>query len=67
MWTRCYGAPNPNGDAMEELSEVLGKLNARRMVVGHTPQLRGINAAAAEDGCEVCAVSSSCVPRAVCV
>ena len=36
-----------------ELEQVLEKLNAKRMVVGHTPQLRGINAFVTQNGYEV--------------
>ena len=34
---------------MEELEEVLSRVGAKRMVVGHTPQIMGINAAIAGD------------------
>ena len=42
VWTRAYGF-----DAVDcgALTDALGKLGAKRMVVGHTPQQRGINAA----------------------
>ena len=43
LWTRVYsGVPEP---ACEELAQVLSALNAKRMVVGHTPQPTGVNAA----------------------
>jgi hypothetical protein len=41
VWTRAYG-----GDAVDcaALADALGKLRAKRMVVGHTVQREGINA-----------------------
>lgn len=43
VWTRVYsGVPEP---ACEELTRVLTALKAKRMVVGHTPQPTGVNAA----------------------
>ncbi|MFT3926259.1 MAG: shewanella-like protein phosphatase [Myxococcales bacterium] len=43
VWTRVYsGVPTP---ACEELGQVLGALGAKRMVVGHTVQPEGVNAA----------------------
>jgi hypothetical protein len=42
VWTRVYG-----GEPIDcgLLDDALGKLGAKRMVVGHTPQQRGINSA----------------------
>jgi hypothetical protein len=42
LWTRVYSAPEP---ACEELAQVLSALDAKRMVVGHTVQANGVNAA----------------------
>eukprot|EP00039_Didymoeca_costata_P029452 m.24727 g.24727 ORF g.24727 m.24727 type:complete len:442 (+) comp7636_c0_seq2:170-1495(+) len=39
-WTRIYGGPAVD---CKDLKEVLKYTNARRMVVGHTPQRKGIN------------------------
>lgn len=43
-WTRVYGQA-PDASACAELAEVLKALEAERMVVGHTVQEGGINAA----------------------
>lgn len=44
IWTRAYGsAPGPTECA--QLNEVLTALDAKRMVVGHTPQESGISSA----------------------
>jgi hypothetical protein len=40
VWTRVYGAPGAVDCA--QLDQVLGKLGAKRMIVGHTPQQQGI-------------------------
>ena len=45
VWTRIFSAPSPQEAALEEMCEVLKRLGAKRMVVGHTPQLTGINCA----------------------
>jgi hypothetical protein len=42
VWTRVYGGPQPD---CEQLARVLAALDAKRMVVGHTVQASGINAA----------------------
>ncbi|HKP63041.1 MAG TPA: metallophosphoesterase [Polyangiales bacterium] len=44
IWTRLYSAA-PDDSACVELSQALRELGAARMVVGHTPQPRGIAAA----------------------
>ena len=41
VWTRLY-SDNPDDEACQTLSEVLQKLGARRMIVGHTVQKDGI-------------------------
>lgn len=43
VWNRAYGIP----DAVDcaQLDQVLAKLGAKRMVVGHTPQEKGITSA----------------------
>lgn len=53
IWARLYSVPQPKPRAQEELEAVCEALGARRMVVGHTPQLRGINAAVSPRGFEV--------------
>ncbi|KAJ1477384.1 Metallo-dependent phosphatase-like protein, partial [Baffinella frigidus] len=53
VWARLYSVPKPKRSSGEELDEVLRRMNAKRMVVGHTPQLRGINAFVTETGAEV--------------
>eukprot|EP00293_Proteomonas_sulcata_P008995 CAMPEP_0184306470 /NCGR_PEP_ID=MMETSP1049-20130417/15461_1 /TAXON_ID=77928 /ORGANISM="Proteomonas sulcata, Strain CCMP704" /LENGTH=501 /DNA_ID=CAMNT_0026618741 /DNA_START=277 /DNA_END=1782 /DNA_ORIENTATION=+ len=53
VWARLYSVPQPKESTQGELEAVLGQLNARRMVVGHTPQLRGINAVVSDNGYEV--------------
>jgi len=53
IWARLYSVPTPKLSAEKELEDVLKTLNARRMVVGHTPQLRGINAFVTDGGYEV--------------
>ncbi|MET0343078.1 MAG: shewanella-like protein phosphatase [Polyangiales bacterium] len=44
IWTRLYSDPTLPSDC-EQLSRVLAKLDAKRMVVGHTPQQAGITSA----------------------
>ncbi|MEY4577306.1 MAG: hypothetical protein RL701_2009 [Pseudomonadota bacterium] len=44
IWSRLYSS-EPDGAACAQLRQVLQQLGAARMVVGHTPQLRGITAA----------------------
>jgi hypothetical protein len=44
IWTRVYSAPGLPA-ACVELGQALSALAAKRMVVGHTPQAAGINAA----------------------
>ena len=50
---RLFSTPTLNFSAGKELEEVLKSLKAQRMVVGHTPQLQGINAIVTEGGYEV--------------
>jgi hypothetical protein len=45
VWTRIYSADPLHPAACAELRNVLDQLGAKRMVVGHTVQLQGINAA----------------------
>jgi hypothetical protein len=45
IWTRAYGEPAPGEGACSLLREALDALRARRMVIGHTVQEAGINAA----------------------
>jgi hypothetical protein len=47
LWTRLYSSAPELADC-EQLEEALAMLGARRMVVGHTPQLSGISAACDE-------------------
>lgn len=47
LWTRLYSS-SPELTDCAQLEEALAMLGARRMVVGHTPQLNGINAACGE-------------------
>lgn len=42
VWTRAWGGPDPDCAA---LGRVLGRLDAQRLVVGHTPQAGGITSA----------------------
>ncbi|HEU4407894.1 MAG TPA: metallophosphoesterase [Polyangiaceae bacterium] len=44
IWTRAYSNPG-RAEACSQLSEALARLGAKRMVVGHTVQQDGINAA----------------------
>lgn len=53
IWARLYSVPTPKFSAEKELEDVLKALEVKRMVVGHTPQLRGINAFVTENGFEV--------------
>jgi hypothetical protein len=50
---RLYSVPTLNFSAGKELEAVLESLGAQRMVVGHTPQIQGINAIVTEGGYEV--------------
>ncbi|HTU58669.1 MAG TPA: calcineurin, partial [Polyangiales bacterium] len=45
LWTRIYSDGAPAGSACDELGRVLRALSARRLIVGHTVQERGINSA----------------------
>lgn len=45
VWTRVYGDETLDERACATLSEALGKLGVRRMVVGHTVQRRGVTSA----------------------
>jgi hypothetical protein len=47
VWTRLY-SNDPDREACAQLERVLGTVGAKRMVVGHTPQPRGISAACGE-------------------
>ncbi len=47
LWTRVYSVPAGPADC-EQLEEALTMLDAKRMVVGHTPQLTGITSACDE-------------------
>ena len=47
VWTRLYSS-DPDADACAQLDRVLRSVGAARMVVGHTPQSRGISAACGE-------------------
>lgn len=45
IWARLYSDGAPSSAACGELSRVLARLNAKRLVVGHTVQQQGINSA----------------------
>lgn len=45
LWTRDVGVPVPSASACDELGAALGALGVARLVVGHTVQEGGINAA----------------------
>lgn len=45
VWTRLYGAPTLAAGVCEILGKTLEKLGARRLVVGHTVQERGLTSA----------------------
>jgi hypothetical protein len=47
VWTRLYSSEPSEADCAQ-LAQVLAALSARRMVVGHTPQQRGITSACGE-------------------
>lgn len=48
IWTRDYSDGTPSPDKCAELERVLSALSAKRLVVGHTVQKQGINAACAD-------------------
>jgi hypothetical protein len=48
LWTRVYGQPEPTAASCAMLGQVLDELGLKRMVIGHTVQETGINAACAE-------------------
>lgn len=48
VWTRIYGAPDMASNACSVLIQALGRLGARRMVVGHTVQTAGVNGACSD-------------------
>jgi hypothetical protein len=47
VWTRLYSAAEDElpAEACAQLAQVLGELGADRMIIGHTPQAHGIDAA----------------------
>ena len=45
VWARLYSDGAPSSSACDELSRVLLRLKAKRLVVGHTVQEQGINSA----------------------
>lgn len=45
VWSRHFGEPEPSAEDCALLRETLNRLKSVRMVVGHTVQQRGINAA----------------------
>lgn len=45
LWTRLYGSPIVDDAACQTLTETLRRLSAERMVVGHTPQDKGMSGA----------------------
>lgn len=47
VWTRLY-SDDPHAEACAQLERVLHAVGAKRMVVGHTPQARGISSACGE-------------------
>lgn len=50
IWMRDYSRPpvlDPRSDVCSMLAETLNFLRAKRMIVGHTPQLQGINSVCA--------------------
>lgn len=49
VWSRVYSEPSPDAAACKELQRVLSTLGAKRMVVGHTVQDKGITSAC-DDG-----------------
>eukprot|EP00284_Hemiselmis_tepida_P002751 CAMPEP_0174951794 /NCGR_PEP_ID=MMETSP1355-20121228/95039_1 /TAXON_ID=464990 /ORGANISM="Hemiselmis tepida, Strain CCMP443" /LENGTH=517 /DNA_ID=CAMNT_0016199471 /DNA_START=211 /DNA_END=1764 /DNA_ORIENTATION=+ len=53
VWARLYSTPSPTAASTAELDQVLSSLGAQRMIVGHTPQLKGINCAVTDSGKEV--------------
>lgn len=56
IWSRAFSAPADRSlrarDA-RRLEQILYNMGARRMIVGHTPQIGGINAFASENGYDV--------------
>jgi hypothetical protein len=45
IWLRLYSEGVPAASACGELTRVLGRLSAKRLIVGHTVQQQGINSA----------------------
>ena len=45
VWARDYSVPEPSAQACAALDEALATLEAKRMVVGHTVQARGVTSA----------------------
>ena len=48
VWSRLYSEDEPSAAACKTLSQVLSRLAAKRMVVGHTVQAHGISSACDE-------------------
>jgi hypothetical protein len=48
LWTRAYGGAVLSSSVCKVLSQVLQRVGAQRMVIGHTVQERGMNAACDE-------------------
>ncbi|KAA8499212.1 Shewanella-like protein phosphatase 1 [Porphyridium purpureum] len=45
LWARDFSSPNPRASDCERLEDTLRRLHVDGMVVGHTPQAMGVNAA----------------------
>lgn len=45
VWARDYSVPEPSAQACADLDQALATLEAKRMVVGHTVQARGVTSA----------------------
>ena len=45
VWTRVYSVPQPSEESCKELAEVLRRTGAKRLVVAHTVQAKGMGSA----------------------
>ena len=69
IWNRSFSAPGDRPITEKnarKLEQVLSAMGARRMIVGHTPQIGGINSFVTELGYEVWRTDTGIVPPAPC-
>mmetsp|Transcript_40101 Transcript_40101/g.95194 ORF Transcript_40101/g.95194 Transcript_40101/m.95194 type:complete len:431 (+) Transcript_40101:159-1451(+) len=53
LWHRAVGREEVEEDALAEVDGAMRLLGAKRLVVGHTPQMRGVNCVQTQEGREI--------------